>query len=709
MDDKSRTGGLDVFRLIAAFLVVTIHTSPLASFSPEADFLLTRIVARLAVPFFFMVTGQFVLSGYLTGKTRDFTAVGRFLKKILLLYGGCVILYLPVGIYAGHYQEVTPLSLVRTLFFEGTFYHLWYFPALLLGTLLLCGARRFFSLRGLLVLSAGLYLLGLLGDSYWGLTAQVPGVSTVYEWGFSIFGYTRNGLFMAPLFLLLGVWMGRRKTASPVKAAAGFLLSLALMTAEGFILRAFALQRHDSMYLLLPVSAAFLYALLLSWKKSPCRLVRTASTWIYLLHPAVILLIRGGAKLTNTVWLLVDNSLVHFLAVSLLSGLLAFLLAAILAAFTRKPYQKDRAWIEMDRGALEHNVLVLRSLLPDRCALMPAVKANAYGHGAVQMARALNQMGVSAFCVACIAEGIALRKNGVKGKILILGYTHPQQFSLLRRYRLTQAVVDYDYALTLNGYGKPLAVEIAVDSGMHRLGERAEQMESLCRIAQMEHLRVKGAFTHLCTDDTQDPEGQEYTKAQADLFYRAVNELRSRGLPCPKVHLLASYGALNYPQLAGDYARIGIALYGVKSDEEDYDRSQADLKPVLSLKARVSCVRDLQPGEGMGYGLAFRAKDPTRIAALAIGYGDGLPRALSCGVGSVLLNGKRAPIIGRICMDQTVVDITGIPDVKAGDVAVVIGRSADEYRSAYEIAREAGTITNEILSRLGTRLPRLLV
>lgn len=244
---------------------------------------------------------------------------------------------------------------------------------------------------------------------------------------------------------------------------------------------------------------------------------------------------------------------------------------------------------------------------------------------------------------------------------------------------------------------------------MHRLGERSENIKKIMAVYGLEHLIVDGLYTHLSASDTLQMYGRAYTSLQAEAFCRTVAALREQGYPCPKLHMLASYGVLNYPELAGDYARVGIALYGVLSTKEDTVRWQEELQPVLSLKARIAAVKVLYQGESAGYGPAFTAARDMKIAVLAIGYADGLPRALSGGVGSVLIHGQRAPVIGRICMDQTIVDVTGIGDVKTGDTAVLIGRSGSMEISVCDIAAQAGTITNEILSRMGARLERVMV
>ena len=188
-----------------------------------------------------------------------------------------------------------------------------------------------------------------------------------------------------------------------------------------------------------------------------------------------------------------------------------------------------RAWLEIDRKALEHNVCLFQRLLPDTCQLMPAVKAQAYGLGAVLIAKELNRLGIQAFCVASAEEGMELRKNGIAGEILILGYTAPEQFALLHTYQLTQTVVDFSYAKQLNQSEKPLHVHIAVDTGMHRIGERSEHFEELCAMFQMKQLVVDGIFSHLCVSDGQNASDQAYTRAQAECFQQIVQHLEEKG------------------------------------------------------------------------------------------------------------------------------------------------------------------------------------
>ena len=365
-----------------------------------------------------------------------------------------------------------------------------------------------------------------------------------------------------------------------------------------------------------------------------------------------------------------------------------------------------RAWVELDREALAHNVAVLRRLLPPHCTLMPAVKANAYGHGAVPVARELNRLGLQAFCVATAQEGAELRAGGVQGEILVLGYTHPQQARLLHQNHLTQTVVDHSYGMALEAQNVPLEVHLKLDTGMHRLGEGSDRVDTLVPLFACRNLKVTGAFTHLCAAGTASPEDRAFTLSQGRAFCTALARLEAQGCPIPKRHLLSSYGLLHYPELGGDYARVGIALYAVLSSPADLTRCPVTLRPVLSLKAQVAQVRTLEAGEQAGYDLQFTAQRPTKLAVLTIGYGDGLPRSLSCGVGAALVGGRKAPIAGRVCMDQTLVDVTDCPPVAPGDTAVLIGASHGLEITACDLAKETGTIANEILSRLGARLER---
>ena len=369
-------------------------------------------------------------------------------------------------------------------------------------------------------------------------------------------------------------------------------------------------------------------------------------------------------------------------------------------------YQRGRAWIEINLSHLAHNVKEFQKILPEKCALMPAIKANAYGHGAALVGRALENLGISDFCVASLSEAIELRDAGITGQILVLGYTSPYQFSELSRYHLTQTVIDLSYARQLNDFGEPLCVHVSIDTGMRRLGERSEDVEQICQIWNLKNLQITGVFSHLCAADGHSAAEHWFTQEQIDRFNASIDFLHKQGFSGFKTHLQGSYGVLNYPDLSYDYARIGIALYGVLSSSKDDIAAKVDLKPVLSLKSRIECVKDVHAGESLGYGLTFTAPKEMKIAAVSIGYADGIPRELS-NKGYVLVHGKKAAIIGRICMDQLLIDVSKLPCISSGDEVVLIGACGDEEISSTNIAEYANTISNEILSRLGNRLERI--
>lgn len=748
---EKQYGGADYFRMAAAFLVAAIHTSPLASFSGKADFILTRVFARVAVPFFFMVTGYFLLPQYLLRHSMDLRPLKQLFRKLFILYGAAMLLYLPINIYAGQLGKAGAGELLRMILVEGTFYHLWYLPAVMLSVAVVWFLGQKLPFFIMTLMSFLLYLAGLFGDSYYGAAEQIPALKSAYELLFSVSSHTRNGLFYAPLFLVMGAGIsrmehkdrrergrmpGREEPRAAKKKHRGMIaadmacfgICLGLMTAEGLLLHGLKMQRHDSMYVMLPAVMFFLFRLLVSLRIAPVKWFRSVSMWIYLFHPFCIILVRGWAKAVHLESLLVENSLLHYLAVCAVSlgcGCAAAVMEGRIAAAKGKKegfhFAKGRAWIELDREHLIKNVRTLESLLSPGQRLMPAVKADAYGHGAILIAGELQKAGIGAFCVACAAEGVKLRKSGITGEILVLGYTHPKDFFLLRKYNLIQTVVDYAYGRLLNSYGKKIRVHVKVDTGMHRLGERAEKKQEIDRIFRLKNLRVEGIFTHLSADETKEPAELAFTKRQAALFYEIAEyrkkkagggkkrRLKDKGASGIKTHLLASYGLINYPELGGDYVRCGIALYGLLGDRQSMERykGRVALLPVMSVKARIAVVKELYKGESVGYGLEYETEEDRKIAVLSIGYADGLPRSLSAGRGRVLIHGQSVPVAGRICMDQMIVDITGISGVKAGETAVILGREGGEEITAYELAEKTETITNEIMSRLGERLERI--
>lgn len=369
----------------------------------------------------------------------------------------------------------------------------------------------------------------------------------------------------------------------------------------------------------------------------------------------------------------------------------------------------ERAWIEVSLSNLRHNAKVLQKAMPVGCELMAVVKCEAYGHGGILMAKELERTGIKAFAVATIEEAVRLRENGIGGEILILGHTDVQRARDLYKYDLMQSIIGYAYAQALQEqgrlYGVAVKAHIKIDTGMHRLGISARMPDQVSEIFAMSNIEVCGIYTHLCCADGRQSEDIVYTKEQIGLFYRLIDTLKQKGIHIPKLHIQSSYGLLNYPDLQCDYVRAGIALYGVLSTPEKDTLLKPFLRPVLSLKSRVVLIRFVKKGESIGYGRQFAAKRDSRIAILPVGYGDGYPGDLSCGKGRVLLGGHLVPVIGRICMDQLAVDITEAEEVREGDTAILIGGGEEAMPAAPEVAAASGRISNELLCRLGARLP----
>lgn len=368
--------------------------------------------------------------------------------------------------------------------------------------------------------------------------------------------------------------------------------------------------------------------------------------------------------------------------------------------------KRYRAWVEIDLAALCHNAIIIKNILPDKCGIMPVLKANAYCHGDIECAKALNKIGISAFCVATLEEAIHLRKNGIEGDILILGYTSHNESRFIAAYQLTQTVVSLNHALALNK-GIKIKTHIKIDTGMHRLGIDYNNVDEIENIFNCRNLEINGMFSHLSASGSLAYEDLLYTNMQIERFFEITYYLQNKGYNAGKLHIQASYGILNYPNLPCDYARAGIALYGVLSSNEK-TLIKADLHPVLTLKSRISEIKNIAAGEQVGYSRAYTAKNDMKIAAVTIGYADGVPRNLDEDF-YVLIRGQKAFLIGKICMDQFVVDVTNIPYAKDGDEVIIIGKDRDEQIRCEDLAQKCGTITNEILSRLSSRLNYIFI
>lgn len=360
-----------------------------------------------------------------------------------------------------------------------------------------------------------------------------------------------------------------------------------------------------------------------------------------------------------------------------------------------------RAWRELHPEAFGANIRELGRFLGPEVRIMAVVKANAYGHGDVMTASVLQeQFGIRDFAVASLEEGIRLRERGIAGRILILGYTPPEALGEAVHYELIQTLADKEYAREAAVKAPGLGAHLKINTGMNRLGVNVGERESILEILLDPRLKIQGIFSHLSMADGETPAEQAFTREQTERFSDLLVWLSSLGC-CPgDRHLQSSYGILQGPVSGCNMVRPGIFLYGVRSSLGG--RGGFTGTPALSIKAKVAMVRQVEPGEPVSYGNGFHADRAMKLAVLTIGYGDGIPRSLSGGC--CLLHGRRAPIAGRICMDQMVVDVSKIPGVRPGDTAVLVGRDGAEEIRAEEMAAWAGTITNELLCRLGDRL-----
>lgn len=360
----------------------------------------------------------------------------------------------------------------------------------------------------------------------------------------------------------------------------------------------------------------------------------------------------------------------------------------------------SRAWIEINVENLIYNIKQIENIISKDTKIMAVVKANAYGHGMITISKILEEYGINDFAVATIEEGITLRKNGLKGNILILGYTDLSKIEDIIKYNLIQTIVDYEYAYKLStlNLSKKVKVHIKINTGMNRLGESYKNIDSIKKIYKFKNLNILGIYTHLSTPDSLLKEDIKFTQNQINNFYTLINILKTEGYNVGKIHIQSSYGILNYSNLKCDYVRPGIIMYGVCSGNT---RIKINLKPVLSLKAKVTSIKYIDKNESVSYGRKYITNKNIKIATVSIGYVDGIPRNLSLKNTKVLINNHYALIIGRICMDQLIIDVSNL-NVKVGDVVTLIGDKY--YIRANLIAKKAGTIPNELLSRLGNRL-----
>ena len=377
---------------------------------------------------------------------------------------------------------------------------------------------------------------------------------------------------------------------------------------------------------------------------------------------------------------------------------------------------EKHVWAEIDLDALRANFRAVQKRAGD-LPLCAVVKADSYGHGAVQCARVFAEEGAAWLAVSCLAEALQLRQAGQKLPILILGHVQPEFAAALIKHHITAACYSLPQAKALSAAavqaGGTVDIHLKADTGMGRIGfplrtDFAQSIAEMLEVCALPGLHMTGLFQHFAVADDDSTENIAYTEEQYQLFLKTYRALKAAGHEPPLVHCDNSAGVMLHPDwpngeiTAPCMARPGIILYGFDpSDEVRFDA----FKPVMKLKTVVSMVKELQPGQSTSYGRRFTAETPTKVATLCTGYADGYPRLLSCGKGIVEVHGTPCPVLGRVCMDQLMVDVTAVPDVQEGDEAILWGGRVSD--SAEDIARKTDTISYEVLCGVSRRVPRV--
>ncbi len=370
--------------------------------------------------------------------------------------------------------------------------------------------------------------------------------------------------------------------------------------------------------------------------------------------------------------------------------------------------QYHRVFAEINIDHISDNLKAIKDYVGHDKEVMVVIKADGYGHGAIPIARQLYEAGIDSIGVATIQEAIALRKYAIDIPIMILGYSPEEEYENLIKYDIIQTVYKASMAEGISdaakAAGKCAKIHIKVDTGMSRIGFFPDDkaLDEIALINALPHIEIEGIFTHFAQADVVD---QSYTLTQIQLFDHFVQELEIRGIHIPKKHASNSAGLIEYPEARYNLVRAGIALYGLYPSPE-VNHNQLTLKPSLSLKSNIIFLKEVPSGVPISYGGTFVTGQKCKIATIPVGYGDGYPRSLSS-KGRVLIRGEYAPIVGRVCMDQFMVDVTHIEGVRDGDEAVLIGGQGDHCVTVEEIAEIDGTINYEIVCQLGKRIPRV--
>ena len=373
---------------------------------------------------------------------------------------------------------------------------------------------------------------------------------------------------------------------------------------------------------------------------------------------------------------------------------------------------RKRAWAEISLDALEENVRAIQARLENSTEYCAVVKADAYGHGEKFICQKLYEMGIRFYAVSSFEEAVRVRGYCPEGEILILGYTAPECAPLLAEYDILQAVVSLEYAQELASFAEhaPVRCHVALDTGMGRIGLNASETELCIRqlkeISGLSGLKLEGLFTHFAVADEDDEENIAYTVKQKETFFTVADAFQKETAPLKHVHCMNSAAILYRNMPESTLARAGIIMYGLMPNANL--AVPLDLKPVLSFKSRISHIKEVHAGDCISYGRTYQAKETRKIATVTIGYADGYSRLLS-NKGEMLVNGIRCHITGRVCMDQTMIDVTDVPDVKAGTVVTLIGSDGQEQITADDLAGIYGTIGYETVCDISKRVPRIFL
>ncbi len=364
------------------------------------------------------------------------------------------------------------------------------------------------------------------------------------------------------------------------------------------------------------------------------------------------------------------------------------------------------AWVEINLDYIAQNVSQFRHLIGPMTQIMAVVKADGYGHGAVAVAETALKSGASSLAVAFVEEAISLRQAGIDAPILLLGYTDPVHFSSLAEYKLTPTVFGFETALDLSRmaveHEVTIPIHIKIDTGMGRIGLLPEEaVEVVSRINLLPGLVTEGIFTHLAAAEEKD---ETYTSGQLKLFNRILGRCHEKRITFPQVHAANSAAAINHPSARYNLIRLGLAMYGYYPSSE-LEEKGLKLFPALTLRSRVVLVKKVPPGTAISYGCTYRTTEESLIATIPIGYADGYSR-LQSNRGQILIRGQRAPVVGNVCMDHLMADVSHIPGVRFNDEVVLYGRQGNEQVTIEEAAEKIGTINYELLCAVNKRVPR---